>query len=149
MPHLLIHEYCQRNAFNSNLILFYLFTAVLSLHCCAQAFFRCGKQGLRSASSAQASCCGGFSCCWAQAPGCTGFSSCGEQAWLLCGMWDLRGSGVKPGFLALAKSLQLCPTLCDPMDCSLSDFSVHGILQARTLEWVAMLSSRESSQPRD
>ena len=32
---------------------------------------------------------------------------------------------------AAAKSLQLCPTLCDPMDCSLPGFSVHGILQAR------------------
>ena len=37
-----------------------------------------------------------------------------------------------------AKSLQSCPTLCDPMDCSLPRFSVHGILQARTLEWVAI-----------
>ena len=39
---------------------------------------------------------------------------------------------------AAAKSLQLCPTLCDSMDCSLPGFSVHGILQARTLEWVAI-----------
>ena len=39
---------------------------------------------------------------------------------------------------AAAKSLQSCPTLCDPVDCSLPDFSVHGILQARTLEWVAI-----------
>ena len=39
---------------------------------------------------------------------------------------------------AAAKSLQSCPTLCDPMDCSLPSFSVHGILQARTLEWVAI-----------
>ena len=39
---------------------------------------------------------------------------------------------------AAAKSLQLCPTLCDPMDCSPPGFSVHGILQARTLEWVAI-----------
>ena len=39
---------------------------------------------------------------------------------------------------AAAKSLQSCPTLCDPMDCSLSGFSVHGILEARTLEWVAI-----------
>ena len=36
-----------------------------------------------------------------------------------------------------AKSLQSCPTLCDPMDCSPSDSSVHGILPARILEWVA------------
>ena len=33
---------------------------------------------------------------------------------------------------------QLCPTLCDPMDCSPPDFSVHGILQARILEWIAL-----------
>ena len=39
---------------------------------------------------------------------------------------------------AAAKSLQSCPTLCDPMDCSLPGFSVHRILQARTLEWVAI-----------
>ena len=39
---------------------------------------------------------------------------------------------------AAAKSLQSCPTLCDPMDCSLPGFSVHGILQARTLERVAI-----------
>ena len=44
-----------------------------------------------------------------------------------------------------AKSLQLCPTLCDPMDCSLPGSSVHGILQARMLEWAAMTSSRASS----
>ena len=45
--------------------------------------------------------------------------------------------------------LQLCPTLCDPLDCSPSDSSVHEILQARTLEWVAMPSSRGFSQFRD
>ena len=44
---------------------------------------------------------------------------------------------------------QSCLTLCDPMDCSLPGPSVHGILQARILEWVAMPFSRESSQPRD
>ena len=44
---------------------------------------------------------------------------------------------------------QLCLTLCDPMDCSLSGSSVHGILQARILEWVAISFSRGSSQPRD
>ena len=46
-------------------------------------------------------------------------------------------------------SLQLCLTLCDPVDCSHQASSVHGILQARTLEWVAMPSSRGSSPPRD
>ena len=39
---------------------------------------------------------------------------------------------------ATAKSLQLCPTLCDPIDCSPPDSSVPGILQARTLVWVAI-----------
>ena len=47
------------------------------------------------------------------------------------------------------KSLQSCPTLWNPMDCSLPDSSVHGILQARILKWVAMPSSRGSSLPRD
>ena len=37
-----------------------------------------------------------------------------------------------------AKLLQSCPTLCDPMDCSFPGFSIHGIPQARTLEWVAI-----------
>ena len=41
-----------------------------------------------------------------------------------------------------AKSLQSCPTLCNPMDCSPPGSSVHGILQARILERVAMPSSR-------
>ena len=45
------------------------------------------------------------------------------------------------------KSLLLCPTLCDPMDCRLPGSSVHGILQARILEWVAMPSSRGASDP--
>ena len=44
---------------------------------------------------------------------------------------------------------QSCPTLCDPMDCSLRGFSVHGILQARILEWVTISFSRASSRPRD
>ena len=44
---------------------------------------------------------------------------------------------------------QLCSTLCDPMDCSPLGSSVHGIFQARILEWVAICYSRGSSQPRD
>ena len=47
------------------------------------------------------------------------------------------------------KSPQWYPTLCDPTDCSPPGSSVHGILQARILEWVAMPSSRGSSQSRD
>ena len=48
-------------------------------------------------------------------------------------------------FIVRAELLQTCPILCDPMDCSPPGSSVHGILQARILEWVAM----PSSQPRD
>ena len=44
---------------------------------------------------------------------------------------------------------QSCPTLCDPMDCSLPGSSVHGIFQARVLEWIAISFSRGSSQTRD
>ena len=46
-----------------------------------------------------------------------------------------------------AKLLQSCPTPCEPMDSSPPGSSVHGILQARILEWVAMPSSRGSSWP--
>ena len=50
---------------------------------------------------------------------------------------------------AAAKSLQSCPTLCDLIDASPPGSLVPGILQARTLEWVAIPFSRESFQPRD
>ena len=48
-----------------------------------------------------------------------------------------------------AKLLQSCLTLCKPVDRSPPGSTVHAILQARILEWVAMPSSRGSSQPRD
>ena len=51
--------------------------------------------------------------------------------------------------ISYVHSLQSCLTLCDCMDCSLPGSSVHGILQARILKWVAMPSSRRSSQLRD
>ena len=47
------------------------------------------------------------------------------------------------------KSLKSRQTLCDPMDCSPPGSSIHGILQTRTLEWVAISFSRGSSWPRD
>ena len=47
------------------------------------------------------------------------------------------------------KVAQSCLTLCNPMDSSLTDYFVHGILQARILEWVAVPFSRISSQLRD
>ena len=56
------------------------------------------------------------------------------QCYVAARMWGSLGENAA----AAAKSLQLYPTLCDPMDCSLPGFSVHGILQERTLEWVAI-----------
>ena len=73
---------------------------------------------------------------------------------------DLPGPGMEPRSPALQADsflsepikyvlcAQFCLTLCDPMDCSPPGSSVHGILQARMLEWVAMPSSRGSSRPR-
>ena len=52
-------------------------------------------------------------------------------------------------YAVLCSVAQSCLTLCDPMDCGPPGSSAHGILQARILEWVAMPSSRGSSQPRD
>ena len=48
-----------------------------------------------------------------------------------------------------SEGAQPCPTLCDPMDYSLSGSSVHGIFQARVLEWIAISFSRGSFQPRN
>ena len=71
------------------------------------------------------------------------------------------GKGERSGFLILviqwspvascvhAKSLQSCPTLWDPVDCCPPGSSVHGILQVRILEWVAISFTRGSSWPRD
>ena len=53
---------------------------------------------------------------------------------------------ISPPLLLLV--IQSCPTLCDPMDCSMPSSSVHGILQARILEWVAPSFSRGFSQPK-
>ena len=44
---------------------------------------------------------------------------------------------------------QLCPTLCNPIDCSPPGSTVHGIFQARILEWIAISYSRGSSRPKD
>ena len=61
-------------------------------------------------------------------------------------VWD---NWLKVYCAALCLVAQLCLTLCDPMDCSLPGSSIHGILQAKILEWVAIPFSRESSQPAD
>ena len=52
--------------------------------------------------------------------------------------WDKQNDVLVPAAAAAAKSLQSCPTLCDPIDGSPSGSSVPGILQARILEWVAI-----------
>ena len=57
--------------------------------------------------------------------------------------------GIGPERMKRSEVAQSCPTLCDPMYCSPPGSSVHGILQARILEWVAISSSRGSSWPRD
>ena len=48
-----------------------------------------------------------------------------------------------------SEAAQSCLTLSEPMDCSLPGFSVHGVFQARILEWVAISFSRKFFQPRD
>ena len=48
-----------------------------------------------------------------------------------------------------SESAQSCPTLCDPMDCVLPGFSVHGFFQAMVLNWVAISFSKGSSRPRN
>ena len=61
-----------------------------------------------------------------------------QPIWLLC-----------PPLSPETEVAQLCLTLCDTMDCSLPGSSIHGIFQARVLEWVAISFSRGSSQTRD
>ena len=86
--------------------------------------------------------------------GCTGLrrvlkgSGAGE---LPSGRHENRRIRPKPERAACAGAelLQSCLTLCDPMDCSLPGSSVHGSLQARILEWVAMPCTRGPSQARD
>ena len=52
-----------------------------------------------------------------------------------------QSTGVSAEFLAAAKSLRSCPTLCDPINSSPPGSTAPGILQARTLEWVAIAFS--------
>ena len=53
------------------------------------------------------------------------------------------------GVAVCAKSIQLCPALCDPVDCSPQGSFVLGISQARILQWVAISFSKGSSPPRE
>ena len=68
--------------------------------------------------------------------------------------WKIQGSStfsesISKPVLVMCVFTKSSLTLCDPMDCSLPGSLVHGILQARILEWVAISSSRGSSRPRD
>ena len=76
--------------------------------------------------------------------------------------WELRNHWIRRNFTLAVDRIspwsyrklqvvhaQSCPTLCDPLNCSLPGSSIHGILQARILEWVAISFSRGSSWPRD
>ena len=85
---------------------------------------------------------------WAEEPGELPFM--GSQR---AGHWSEAAhtppSKIPPVVPVCATSLQSCLPLCDPMDCSLPASFVRRILQARILQWVAMPSSRTSSQPRD
>ena len=75
----------------------------------------------------------------------------------LCDSWGCKESGTTEQlnwltdclWLVRVLAVQSCPTLCDPMDCSPPGSSVHGILQAKILEWVVIPFSRASSWPRD
>ena len=62
---------------------------------------------------------------------------------------DREGAGLAQPSVCVYSVAQSCLTLCDPMDCRPPDSSVHGISQARMLEWVAMPSSRASFWSRD
>ena len=77
-----------------------------------------------------------YSCQWERLGGCL--------MQIHSALWGGGGSEVKWSEVA-----QSCPALCNLMDCSLSDSSVHGIFQARILEWVAISFSRRTSWPRD
>ena len=68
-----------------------------------------------------------------------------DFAFPLKSLWTVFQNNV----VAVVLVTQSCPTLCDSEDDSLPGSSVHGILQARILEWVAIPFSRGSSQPRD
>ena len=69
------------------------------------------------------------------------------DTWIISSVWQLHI--MQPWIVCESEVVQSCPTLCDPVDCSLRGSSVHGILQARILKWVAISFSRGSSWPRE
>ena len=84
-------------------------------------------------------------CQLASAKGCPG---CGECNSWVCQSVPRRDYSLN-WLMLLSLVARSCLTLCDPMDCNPPGSSVHGILQARTLEWVAISSSKWYSWPRD
>ena len=74
------------------------------------------------------------------------------NVFFMLNVWEFKKYWISSAIyylLWVSEVTQLCPTLCDPMDCSLPGSSVHGILQARVVEWVAISFFRGSSWPRD
>ena len=88
--------------------------------------------------------------CWSGLP----FPPPGKNPSLLCllhwqvGSLPLAPPG-KPKYNSLSEVAQSCLTLCDPVDCRPPGSCVHGIFQARILEWVAISFSRGSARPKD
>ena len=76
-------------------------------------------------------------------------SSAHVPAVCLGGHYVFSSVDQSPTYLVVVLVAQLCPALCDPMDCSPPGSVVHGILQGRVLEWVAIPFSRGSSWPRN
>ena len=69
-----------------------------------------------------------------------------DRGWDTQAFWHQRHDAV---YISVSVLIQSLPTLCDPMDCSPSGSSVHGIFQARILDWVVISYSRGSPWPRD
>ena len=69
------------------------------------------------------------------------FSWSPKSRWLVTAPMKLKDIYFLEEKLSCSEVTQSCPTLCDPMDCSLPGSSVHGIFQARILEWVAIAFS--------
>ena len=68
-----------------------------------------------------------------------------EQIFLKIYKWPTKVTKCLTQLVLESEVTQSCPTLCDPMDCSLSGSSVHGIFQAIVLEWIAISFSRGTS----
>ena len=84
---------------------------------------------------------------WIEVASCLWDWISGWSGWV-SNCWRRGCSLLRTFFLGKSLVTQSCPTLCDPMDCSPPGSPVHGILHARTLEWVSHFS-RGSSQPRN